>query len=92
MSKSQKKPVTRKQILQYIDNVALQVENNKQAVYDIKMLLSDYVEMRGNHKKLEKYMSGKYNLGSSAQISKKSTSIFKSIKDKYLQLKKRLVC
>jgi len=51
--------------------------------------LTDYVEMRGKSKVLNDFMQKKH-LGSDAQIPTRWQVFFKSFKDSYLKLKKRL--
>ena len=82
--------VTYKQLMSYIEQLEIQVRNNERAVYDMSQVLTDYVEMRGKSKRLNRFMKKKH-LGSSAEIESVWKRFFKSIKDKYLQLKKTLV-
>ena len=55
-------------------------------------MFTDYVEMTGKSEKLNKFIEKKYQLGSDAGIPTNWSVFYKSLKDKYLKLKKRLVC
>ncbi len=90
MKKTMNKKVTYKQLLNYIEQLELQLKNNQQAVYDIAQIFSDYADMRGKSKAFRKYTNRKYGLGSDAQIPTRWSVFFNFLKDKYLQLKKRL--
>ena len=87
-TKAQKK-VTYKQLMDYIEQLELQVSNNQRAVYDVSALLNEYVEMKKDVGKLQKHM--KVRFGSDAEIPTRWSVFFKFIKNKYLQLKKVLV-
>ena len=67
----------------------MNLENNKRAVYDLSQVLTDYIEMRGKSKALNDFMQNKH-LGSDAEIPTRWSVFCKSLKDKYLQLKKVL--
>ena len=83
------KKVTYKQLMNYIEQLELQVQNNQKAVYDVSGLLNEYVEMKKDVKKLQNHMKKRF--GSDAQIPTRWSVFFKFIKNKYLQLKKVLV-
>lgn len=85
--KSQK--VTYKQMMAYIAELEMQLKNTHQAVYDTSQLLTDYLEMRGKSKSLERFMRNKY-LGCDAEIPTRWSLFVKSIKDRYLRIKKKL--
>jgi hypothetical protein len=80
--------VTYKQLMEYINQLELQVKNNQQAVYDIAGLLNEYVEMRKDVSKLQLHMKKKF--GSDAQIQTRWSVFLKALKSRYLQLKKIL--
>ena len=67
----------------------MRVENNQRAIYDLSQVLTDYIEMRGKSKTLNSFMEKKH-LGSDAQISTRWSVFSKSIKNRYLKLKKIL--
>ena len=77
--------------MDYITAMETQLKNNQQAVYDIAQIFSDYSEMCGKSDAFRKYTNKKYGLGSSAGIPTKWSVFQKSIKDKYLKVKKVLV-
>ena len=54
-------------------------------------MFTDYVEMRKQSEKLNSYVKLKHQLGSDAGIPTRWSVFRKSIKDKYLKLKKNLV-
>ena len=83
------KKVTYRQLMDYITTLETQLKNNQQAVYDLSQVLTDYVELRGKSKALNAFMRKKY-VGSDAGIPTRWSVFFKSLKDKYLQLKKKL--
>ena len=74
--------------MDYIEQLEIQVKNNQQAVYDVSGLLNEYVEMKRDVSKLQKHLQKR--LGSASQIPTGWESFFKPIKDRYLELKKRL--
>ena len=80
---------TYRQLMDYIKVLETQLENNQRAVYDVSQVLTDYVELRGKSKALNRFMRKKH-LGSSTQIESKWTLFCKFCKDSYLQLKKKL--
>ena len=84
-----KKKATYKEMMGYLDQTNLRIENNQKAVYDLSQVLTDYIEMRGRSKHLNDFMNKKY-LGSSAEIPTRWSVFFKFFKDRYLRLKKRL--
>ena len=86
-TKAQKK-VTYKQLMDYIEQLELQVSNNQRAVYDVSALLNEYVEMKKDVTKLQRHM--KIRFGSDAEIPTRWSVFFKSLKTWYLQLKKRV--
>ena len=86
-SKPQKK-ATYKQLMEYINQLELQVKNNQQAVYDVASLLQEYVEMRKDVSKLQDHMKAKF--GSDAEIPTRWSVFRKYCKNKYLQVKKVL--
>ena len=65
------------------------IDNNQKAIYDLSQVLTDYIEMKGHSDKLNEYMKDKH-LGSGARIPTRWSVFCKSIKDRYLQLKKNL--
>ena len=81
--------MTYKQLMEYINQLELQVKNNQQAVYDVAGLLNEYVEMRKDVTKLQDHMKSKF--GSDAEIPTRWSVFKKLLKDWYLQLKKKLV-
>ena len=83
------KKATYRQMMDYLDQTNLRIENNQKAVYDLSQVLTDYIEMRGKSKALNDFMQKKH-LGSNAQIPTGWSKFSKFIKDKYLQLKKVL--
>ena len=83
------KKATYRQMMEYLDQANLRIENNQRAVYDLSQVLTDYVEMRGKSKALNDFMSKKH-LGSDAQIPTRWSVFSKSCKDRYLKLKKKL--
>jgi len=76
--------------MDYISQLEIQLKNNQQAVYDIAQIFSDYAEMRGKSEAFRKYTNNKYGLGLSAGIPTRWSVFCKSIKDRYLKLKKKL--
>tara|TARA_B100000029_G_scaffold298198_1_gene291302 strand:- start:740 stop:1012 length:273 start_codon:yes stop_codon:yes gene_type:complete len=84
-----RKKATYNQMMQYLDQTNINLENNQKAVYDLSQVITDYIEMRGKSDALNDYMKNKH-LGSSAQIETRWSSFFKAIKNKYLQAKKIL--
>jgi len=80
---------TYRQLMDYIKVLETQLENNQRAVYDVSQVLTDYVELRGKSKALNRFMQKKH-LGSRAQIESKWTLFCKFCKDSYLSLKKKL--
>ena len=85
-----KQKATYKQLIEYIDQMNLGIENNQKAVYDLAQIIGDYVEMRGRSKKLNEYMNLKYGLGSDAQIPTRWSVFYNYCKNSYLKLKKKL--
>ena len=83
------KKVTYKQLMNYIEQLELQVQNNQKAVYDVSGLLNEYVEMKKDVSKLQNHMKKRF--GSDAEIPTRWSVFFKFIKNKYLELKKVLV-
>jgi|TARA_Y100001973_G_C5002926_1_gene234591 hypothetical protein len=83
------KKITYKQLMNYIEQLELQVQNNQKAVYDVSGLLNEYVEMKKDVKKLQNHMQKRF--GSDAEIPTRWSVFSKFIKNKYLQLKKVLV-
>jgi len=82
------KKVTYKQLMNYIEQLEIQVKNNQQAVYDVSGLLNEYVEMKKDVPKLQEHMKKRF--GSDAEIPTRWSVFIKSLKDRYLKLKKRL--
>ena len=85
-----RKKATYKEMMNYLDQTNLRIENNQKAVYDLSQVLTDYIEMRGKSVKLNDFMRNKH-LGSDAGIPTHWSVFVKAIKDKYLKLKKILV-
>ena len=84
-----KKKATYKQMMEYLDQTNLRIENNQKAVYDLSQVLTDYIEMRGKSDKLNDFMRNKH-LGSRAGIPTRWSVFVKFLKDRYLKLKKTL--
>ena len=84
------KKATYRQMMEYLDQVNLRIENNQRAIYDLSQVLADYIEMRGKSNTLNDFMKNKH-LGSDAQIPTRWSKFTNSIKNSYLNLKKRLV-
>jgi len=85
------KKATYRQMMDYLDQTNLRVENNQRAVYDLSQVFTDYVEMRGKSKHLNDFMQKKH-LGSPTEIPTRWSVFYKYLKDRYLQLKKVLAC
>ena len=83
------KKATYRQMMDYLDQVDWRIVNIPKALYDLSQVMTDYVEMRGNSKKLNTFMQNKH-LGSNAQIPTRGSVFFKFLKDNYLKLKKSL--
>ena len=83
------KKATYRQMMDYLDQTNLRIENNQRAVYDLSQVLTDYVEMRGKSNKLNDFMQKKH-LGSPTEIPTRWSVFIKFFKDRYLQLKKKL--
>ncbi len=83
------KKATYKQMIEYLDQTNLRVENNQKAVYDLSQVLTDYIEMRKMSGKLNDFMQNKH-LGSDTEIPTRWSVFFKYFKNMYLQLKKKL--
>ena len=77
-------------MMNYLDQVHLATENNKKLFYELAQMFTDYVEMRKHSDKLNKYIEQKYQLGSDAGIPTHWSVFYKALKNKYLQVKKRL--
>ena len=84
-----KKKATYKEMMEYLDQANLSIENNQRAIYDLSQVMTDYIAMRGRENQLNDYMREKH-LGSDAGISTRWSVFLKFFKDKYLQLKKSL--
>ena len=82
------KKVTYKQLMDYIEQLEIQVKNNQQAVYDVSGLLNEYVEMKKDVSKLQKHMKKRF--GSDAEIQSYWQSFSNYLKNNYLKLKKKL--
>ena len=76
--------------MEYISQLEIQLKNNQQSVYDIAQIFSDYSEMCGKSDAFRKYTNKKYGLGLDAEIPTRWSKFQKSIKDKYLKVKKVL--
>ena len=85
------KKATYKQLITYLDQVHQRTENNKKMFYELAQMFTDYVEMTGKSKQLNKFIEQKYQLGSDAGIPTHWSVFYKSLKDRYLKLKKKLV-
>ena len=83
------KKATYKQMMEYLDQTNMRIENNQKAVYDLSQVLTDYIEMNKKSDKLNDYMRNKH-LGSDAEIPTRWSVFFKPFKDRYLQFKKKL--
>lgn len=89
-----KKKATYKELIEYLDQATLRIENNQRAIYDLSQVFSDYIEMRKHGNKLNEYMRKKHgqnDLGSDAEIQTRWAVFCRFFKNKYLQLKKKLV-
>ena len=75
-------------MMDYIEQLEIQVKNNQQAVYDVGGLLNEYVEMKGDVSKLQKYMKKRF--GSDVEIPTHWSVFSNYCKNSYLKLKKRL--
>ena len=75
-------------MMDYIEQLEIQVQNNQRAVYDVGGLLNEYVEMKKDAPKLQKHMKKRF--GSDAQIPTYWESFSNYCKNSYLKLKKRL--
>ena len=84
-----KKKATYKEMMNYLDQVSLRIENNQKAIYDLSQVLTDYIEMRGKSIKLNDFMQNKH-LGSDAGIPTRWSVFVKAMKDRYLKVKKFL--
>ena len=82
------KKVTYKQLMDYKEQLEIQVKNNQQAVYDVSGLLNEYVEMKKDVSKLQKHMKKRF--GSDAEIQSYWQSFSNYLKNNYLKLKKKL--
>ena len=88
-----KKKATYKELIEYLDQISLRIENNQRSIYDLSQVFSDYVEMRKKGDKLNTFMRNKHaqdGLGSGTRIPTRWSVFCKSLKDKYLKLKKKL--
>ena len=83
------KKATYRQMMDFLDQTNLRIENNQRAIYDLSQVLTDYVEMRGKSKVLNDFMKKKH-LGSDAEIPTRWSVFINYCKDRYLQLKKKL--
>ena len=83
------KKATYRQMMDFLDQTNLRIENNQRAIYDLSQVLTDYIELRGKSKALNDFMQKKHS-GSDAGIPTRWSVFCKYIKDKYLQLKKKL--
>tara|TARA_R100000781_G_C4071970_1_gene124781 strand:+ start:601 stop:870 length:270 start_codon:yes stop_codon:yes gene_type:complete len=83
------KKATYRQMMDYLDQVNLRIENNQRSIYELSQVLGDYVEMKGNSDKLNTFMQNKH-LGSDAQIPTRWSRFFKLLNNSYLKLKKML--
>ena len=89
-----KKKATYKELIEYLDQISLRIENNQRAIYDLSQVFSDYVEMRKKGDKLNDFMREKHGqdgLGSATGIPTHWSVFYKFFKDNYLKLKKKLV-
>ena len=89
-----KKKATYKELIEYLDQISLRKENNQRSIYDLSQVFSDYVEMRKKGDKLNTFMRKKHGqdgLGSNAGIPTRWSVFYKSFRDNYLKLKKKLV-
>ena len=84
-----KKKATYKEMMDYLDQVRLGVDNNQRAIYDLAQIVADFVEMEKKSDKLNAYMRKK-QLGSDAEIQTRWSVFFKPFKLIYLRLKKTL--
>jgi|TARA_R100001530_G_scaffold9010_1_gene9213 hypothetical protein len=84
------KKATYKQLIGYLDQLHQRIENNQKLFYELAQMFTDYVEMTGKSEKLNKFIEQKYQLGSDAGIPTHWSVFYKSLKNKYLKLKKKL--
>jgi len=82
------KALTRKQILSYLDQLSLQIDNNQREIYDLTRIFQDYMNMQGEFENFAEYRET--ILGLSTQIPTRWSVFKKFCKDRYLQLKKKL--
>ena len=75
-------------MMDYIEQLEIQVQTNQTAVYDVGGLLNEYVEMKKDASKLQKHMKKRF--GSDAEIPTHWSVFSNYCKHSYLKLKKRL--
>ena len=81
--------ITYKQLLNYIEQLESQVLNSQQAVYDLSAVITDYIEMRGKSKALNRFMKHK-RFGMGVEIPTRWSKFKNFCKTRYLQFKKLL--
>ena len=82
------KALTKKQILSYLDQLSLQIDNNQREIYELTRIFKDYMSMQGEFENFAEYREKV--LGLSAEIPTRWSVFQKFCKDRYLQLKKKL--
>ena len=82
------KTLTRKQILSYLDQLSLQIDNNQREIYDLTRIFKDYMYMQGEFENFSEYREKV--LGLSTEVPTRWSVFTKFFKIKYLKLKKRL--
>ena len=75
-------------MMDYIEQLEIQMKNNQQAIYDVSGLLNEYVEMKKDVSRLQKHMKKRF--GSDAEIPTYWQSFSNYLKNNYLKLKKKL--
>jgi hypothetical protein len=88
-----RKKATYKEMMNYLDQTNLRIENNQRAVYDLSQVFSDYVEMHKDGDKLNDYMKEKHSSdgsGLDAGIPTHWSVFCKFFRNRYLKLKKIL--
>ena len=71
-----------------LDQLSLQIDNNRREIYDLSRAFKDYMEMQNEFVNFAEYREKLFGL--SAQIPTRWSKFSKFCKGKYLQLKKIL--
>ena len=83
-----KKKATYKELIEYLDQATLRIENNQRAIYDLCQTLNDYMHMQGEFDNFSEYRQKVFGLD--AEIPTRWSKFSKFCKSKYLKLKKKL--